>query len=462
MRKNQFKKQGWFAVFKIPKFRLFGGVVAGMTFAFSLYALLYLMREVMRMMSYSPYTHDLWVMPDEAVHFYNLFFAYISVISGLSVSFEIWYNRPKRMFEFKNKGVINFLTDQGFAKWIVLFILMSIYRSIGLFFANAYMHSYRDFQLYPDYKYLLYLVIIVFFGQTMLNYRQKFTRSGIKFIGFSILGVVMLSWALSKIDLIDYHRINSRLISANPYEKYHFQLPVVSYAKQNYPYRPFTGVVILKNSKKAEFVFGNKPVSFARLPDAIRKKKEIYKAFERPVLHVGYLVDKSVKMRYINQLKLILEKEKFKRMVFYLLTKQDKSAKRDVYSTGLDAPLGYVFSDSLFLVKRIKEIDSIAQIIPLQLQASGQLKVQDTLWQSTAQIRNKLSGLIAKNPHTYFILKTDDKANFDAYAKVISAYKFSLDSLRQDYYKKHPAKSFMGVGIGAEETYPYLLLDLIE
>ena len=455
------QKNNWFSIGKISKFRLVGGIISGVLFAFSLYALMYMGRETLRILSYNVYTHELWVLPEDTVHFYNLFFAYVAVIFGQSVCFNIWFDRPKKMFEYKDLRITNFVLNQKNLNWVFLFFLLSFARAVGIFLARTY-YLYFDFGLFPDFQWMFVLIIIVLYAHSIMDYRPKFGLSGIKFIGISLLSVVLLSWGLSKVNLINYHHINKKLQNHNLFQKYDLQLPVVPYAIRYRTDRLYTGNIVLKNSNKPELIYENKPLSFEHLPGVLFQKKAEFREEERPLLNFFFMIEKSVKMQYINQLKLILQKENFESMIFNVLPEDYYLNRNIAFKSMLSVPLGYVFEDSLALVKKIRKIDSIAQIISLNIEASGCLRLQDTLYQSSTKIRKKFSQIIRKNPRTYLILKTDNQAKFDAYAKVLSAYEFSLDSLRKDYIKNYSGNNVFGAYPESQETYPYLLLDLIE
>ena len=66
-------------LFEIPKSRLIMGLFAGLFFAFCYYAFMYLTRETFRFASLTV-DYDLWILTDNEVRFYNLIFAFISVI----------------------------------------------------------------------------------------------------------------------------------------------------------------------------------------------------------------------------------------------------------------------------------------------------------------------------------------------------------------------------------------------
>ena len=88
-------------LFEIPKSRLIMGLFAGLFFAFCFYAFMYLTRESFRFASLTV-DYDLWILTDNEVRFYNLIFAFISVIS-LNQSVSL-FGLQKRKIYVRNES----------------------------------------------------------------------------------------------------------------------------------------------------------------------------------------------------------------------------------------------------------------------------------------------------------------------------------------------------------------------
>ena len=71
---------------QISQLKIIIGLLLGLFFAFTFYSFLYLVRETFRILSLTE-TYDLWILTDKEVRFYNLIFAFISVIIGQAVAF---------------------------------------------------------------------------------------------------------------------------------------------------------------------------------------------------------------------------------------------------------------------------------------------------------------------------------------------------------------------------------------
>ncbi len=86
-----------FKAFRLSKTRLITGILLGLSFSFLFYSILYLTREGLRINSVTD-NYDLWVLTDDEVRFYNLVFAFFSVIIGQSICFTFWLNKSKNLF----------------------------------------------------------------------------------------------------------------------------------------------------------------------------------------------------------------------------------------------------------------------------------------------------------------------------------------------------------------------------
>ena len=98
----------------IPKYRLISGLFIGIIYAFIFYSFLYFTRESFRLLT-ADENYSLWVLNDNEVNFYNLFFAFLSVFFSHSICFSFWFERPGKIFgryQFKAKRILSY--QRGF------------------------------------------------------------------------------------------------------------------------------------------------------------------------------------------------------------------------------------------------------------------------------------------------------------------------------------------------------------
>lgn len=64
---------------KTTKRRLMLASIISICFAVSFYSFIYVFREVLRVLSVNEF-HDVWLLSDKAMSFYNLFYAFLALI----------------------------------------------------------------------------------------------------------------------------------------------------------------------------------------------------------------------------------------------------------------------------------------------------------------------------------------------------------------------------------------------
>lgn len=210
---------------EISRFRFIVGLIIGLSYSFVFYLLQYVTREIFRLLSTTEY-YEIWVLTDAEVNFYNLFHAYISVIIGQSICFTYWIEKPKRVFKKRSFKIVSIINDQRSLNWFFLSWFSKLAILYGLIFGCTFYAGYHYFSLYPDYKYLLVLLIIVLFFQTWKTIRVLFKQQSIKWGIISVIAVSFISFGISRVNLIDYQSINNLLLQKSVFFNYKIDLPV--------------------------------------------------------------------------------------------------------------------------------------------------------------------------------------------------------------------------------------------
>jgi hypothetical protein len=176
------------------------------------------MREVARFFSITE-KYDIWVLTDQEMNFYNLFFAYLSLIFAQSVCLSQWFGRIRRPFEKINLKKSSILNDQLFLNIFFLswfFRLATLYALfIGILGAGFYVFSF-----YPKYNFMFIFMLIVLFLQTWNTIRRAYGRKAFKWMLYSAIIISVLAFAFSRINLVDYQKINEIVLNKNIAYKY--------------------------------------------------------------------------------------------------------------------------------------------------------------------------------------------------------------------------------------------------
>ncbi|MEZ4933732.1 MAG: hypothetical protein R2788_16625 [Saprospiraceae bacterium] len=293
---------------KIGRSRFVFGLIIGFFYAFTMYSLLYLARECFRLFSVTE-NFDLWVLSDEEVNFYNLIFAFIAVIFGQYICFSFWLDRPKKLYGKQNHRRITIVNDQRVLNWFFISWFSKVAILYGIFFGDVFKGGFYVFSFYPDYIYLFVLFIIVLFLQTWNTIRLVNKRKSLKWLFVSFVIVSIVSFAFSKINLINYKAINAKILSKNIYHKYHLEIPEAEYFERldqlSLVKRIYLVMPKVEDVEGAEpiIIFGKQEIKLAELPAKVDhwRRNRIHLFLQNKTICQLY-VHETVKLKYVNQL----------------------------------------------------------------------------------------------------------------------------------------------------------------
>ena len=299
--------------FRISPRRLIGGIIIGLLYAFALYGLLYMSREIMRILSVTR-NHDLWVMTDAEVNFYNLAFAFIAVIFGFSTGFLFCIERPRKAFgqlRHRRFSIINdlralnwyFLSAYSKLAWGLGAVYASFYCYRGFFYShNPYDNFLQDSDLLPTYKLVYILIIIVLFLQMWTTIRQVFKNKSLKWMLVSMLGLVVAGFGLSRVNLIDYQAINESILKHNTHYTYKIELPDVTQFESDIfrkEARRVNDIYFAKNPNRNDrppmMFFEGKATNFKDVVDKIKTRSSQWWYYEKLRLHFH----RTIKMKHV-------------------------------------------------------------------------------------------------------------------------------------------------------------------
>ena len=289
------------------RFRFIAGIVIGLLQAFIFYALLYLTREVFRLLSVTEH-HQMWTLTESEVWFYNLFFAFIAVIFAQSSCFLIWFERPKKFFREAKLGKATIVNDQRVLNWHFLNWFAKLGVTYAIFFGITMPQGWKDFSLYPQYWYIFILIILVLFLHSWTTIRKKFHGKSLKYMLISAIMVSGLSFALSLFNPVDYKALNNIVLSKNPKQAYKLEAPESAVyerlKKINWIENIYVGIAKKEgNTKKPVIKADGEVLSLRALTEQI-KKWQLMRT-DRVAAHLIYQlhIHKTVKMRFVQALK---------------------------------------------------------------------------------------------------------------------------------------------------------------
>ncbi len=451
--------------FETTRVRLLLGLIVSLFYAFSFYALLYVFREFLRYYSFV-FNEHLWVLESKEVVFYNLFYAFIAVILGQSFFFTFVFDRPKKIFSKKNYRRNNIVNDQRFLSWYFLSWFSKLGTMYGFLLTDVFSGGYYVFSFYPDYNYLFILIIVVLFLQTWTSIRLVFKRKSLKWMFVSGIVVSLLSFGMSKIDLIDYVDLNKKISEKKIVNKYKLELPESgSYEKVRESYFNLH-IYIVKSKIEKEgitIIVNNEIVSLDRL---------VYKILEfraGSVRHLSYRikyllhVDKDIKMSYVEAVK----QEFFKvnsLKISYVVVPINREYNSKYYTNHVFAKDYWFYQRIGFSIQdKLEKFDKLFNIINIKKDGLDCVSVGGLLI-DVPSLKVSLKKIIEKDPNYGFAVYTNEDDKYSEHLKVLTSTKHAVDELRSEYADKVFMKEYGELNDKEErlvkEKYPYRVLEL--
>ena len=96
---------------RLSTFKLVSGVVMALLLSFVFYFFSCAMMEAFRLMTVTP-EFDIWVLSEKERSFYQLFFAFVSVILAQSFCMAYWFDGPRRFFEQRHRWAVQIVNGQ--------------------------------------------------------------------------------------------------------------------------------------------------------------------------------------------------------------------------------------------------------------------------------------------------------------------------------------------------------------
>ena len=317
----------------ISKKRLFLGILAGLLFSFAFYAFMVSLRESFRVVFSLVLQLDyLLILDTTEVNFYNFIYAVFSSILGLSITLKIILEKPK---QFKSKTFYYRKKHSIFVDLSVInsYFLNGIFKFtfiIAFFFSNIYNYY---FSFYPEYNYLLYLLLIVMFLEQWKTIRLVFKNKALKWMLISLVSILIYSFTISKIDIIDYKTINNSFLKHQLNYKYELDLPKVKNYKKIERLRLIREFNIAYPKGKIDYnafpiiIYQNEEYALEEISEVLSTIKNQYNKIEYPWITIKLNVDKHIKMRHISLIKQKLSANSFLKIAYGVIEKKSDLPK---------------------------------------------------------------------------------------------------------------------------------------
>jgi biopolymer transport protein ExbD len=438
----KFRKE--ITLFDIPKTRFWTGIIIGLLYAIIIYSFLYLSREAIRIGFVLSYNYDVWVLSDEEVNFYNFFFASVSMLFGHAICFNFWIHYPKKFGEknkkyFKKFSILNDIWGLNTAHFMYITKLGSLY---GVWFGCTL--GFYVFSLYPKIKYLLIAIIIVVFLDQWKALRLMYPKKSLKWMGTSMIVIVSLSFGFSRINVINYKKINEGYLKNSLEYNYALTIPTSNYSQRNENISLIRDLYFvypknqLDTSKMPTIIFENNKIKFAELSLVIESVKAEYGyEFNRPPFYFQLHIDKDIPYKYIKKLKDELSKNGLSRIIYRTISKKNNFPQKYSMKFGIPfilPPNKLLPTPPPYLIENVKKENCIAIAL-----SSSYILFENSKIPYNG-LKQRIINKISEDNKRVFYLIVDNKCSYNQYIQVIdqffTAIYYLRDNLSQEKYGK--------------------------
>ncbi len=322
-------------LFELPRRKLILGIFVAVLTSFCWYAFFFVMRETMRIAFYWRDYSELLILTDKEVSFYNFVFAAVASIFGLCECFRFWFWRAKKFGEngidhFRKSSILTDITASNavFLSWF--FRAATFFTMMG-----AINLTWCYFPLYPSWNFLWILVILFLFSDMWKTIRKVAFRKSRRWILISLTAIMIWSFFLSRIQIIDYRAVNQAYIDNNISLKYNIQYPKSDY------YRMMVNRSLIVNiymcypgdstSIDTPKVFvENEECGVDQLKEKLRESFENYYDEDKKLAFVVLRIDKNIRVKHVRQLQDHLRRIGLLRMAYKILPSDKDDCSRTV------------------------------------------------------------------------------------------------------------------------------------
>lgn len=289
---------------EISILRLIVGIAGGLSFSYSIYAFLVVCREVIRLLSITDYG-DVWILSDAEVHFYNFFYALLALIFGQSLILRIWFFRLRRPFEKRQFLQQSILNDQRNLNAFFIHWFTKISLILGFLYGVIQAYTLKSSSLFPDLNFLFILFAAVLFLQTWTTIRRKYKKGVLRWMAVSAILIVGVSFVFSRINIIDYKKLNEVVLNKNISYVYQIDYPVCEYFNRIERQNLVEDLYLIAPKNRQDeslLIYQDKKYLLSEIYDIATKIYANHSEFNRPYLTYRLHIDRKTPMKYVYEL----------------------------------------------------------------------------------------------------------------------------------------------------------------
>lgn len=403
--------------------RLILAITIGLISALTIYSFFYVLAESFRVMS-SGFERFPSVLNETDRNYYNLFFAGLSLIFGNSIFILLIFSRPERIISRSNPNRRRILNDQIFLN----FNFGYWFAKIGLVF-GVFSMCCMEFNFMPNFKFLSLILLVVLYLESWKNLSRIYIKKRLKYQVLHLIILIILTFGLSRLNIVDYRAIDKGLLARNPIVKLPFSNFYNDHRSRNYAELNIK-VDLDENSQLKMFVYDHW-ILLNELPSIINSERAAIREELIPFLSVRISANKNLNIKEIKKVEAELYSINQQKIIYDVLTDDLSSSRFD--------KRGVIKRISPFSLK-YKDVNNIPQppiVIPqtsriytdtLVIDVGKEIKVNNANISKEMLLRKFKNHI---NGNTIFRYNYTEKANYQDYINILSTHYQAAYDLRK-------------------------------
>lgn len=432
---------------RLSTFKLVSGVVVALLMSFVFYFFSCAMLEAFRLMTVTP-EFDIWVPSEKERSFYQLFFAFVSTLLAQSFCLAYWFDGPRRFFERGHRSAVQIVNGQRNLNWYFLYWFAKVF--LCWFCIFSFPGAFYAFSLYPGFKHLFILLIIVLFMHPWVAMRQAFKRKTVKWMALSAVLVAVLAFGMSRINVVDYKSLDNAFLSRNVPHRYSLELPETETLEKVEHATLSKNAYLVQSKDKTEskclIVVDGKTVDLKAFSESMEDWRLCHNEADFPLLNCRLNIDKKVKMKDVDEVRQALADMRFYRIQYAVVPRRRELDVR--YYTFLSLhtlriPVRFL-DDSLYQ-KWIVDVSEIPNQIVVMPKGIGTFEINGVTTEGK-ECKARFKDLIRQDLNYIIRFKVDDEMLYGDYITVMASAMEALNDLKEEYamerYLKHWAQLY--------------------
>lgn len=418
----------------LSTFKLVSGAVVALLMSFVFYFFACAMLEAFRLVTVTP-EYDIWVLGEKERAFCQLFFAFVSVILAQSFCLVYWFDGPRRIFERRHHSAVRIVNEQRNLNWYFLCWFAKVL--LCWFCIFSFPGAFYAFSLYPDFKHLFILLIIVLFLHPWVAMRLAFKRKTLKWMALSAVLVTILAFGMSRINVADYEKLENTFLSRNVYHSYGLELPETDVVEKVEHASLCQNVYLVLSKGEADttasLVVDGETVDLKGFSEKMEAWCSCHNEADIPLLTCRLNIDKNVKMKDVDEVLQALADIRLYRISYAVVPRHHELDVRYYYFSSFPTmrmPVR-IYGDSIYQswVEVVDEIPNQIVVTPL---GSETYDINGAMVEGSG-CKSVFKDLIQQDLDYTIRLKVDGEMLYGDYITVMASAREALDELKDEY-----------------------------